>query len=125
MLNYVYYKLYQAALKSSIKEISHIAAACWLGGLICLNVIVINALLTKTISFHWFFKNYKTAGWVALIVIMLLILFFTKEKRSAIIEKYSKESNTQRIRGNIIISIYIALSIILIYVVAFYKPGKL
>ncbi len=125
MFEYLYYKLYQAALKSSLKDIPHIAAACWLSCLLSLNIFLINAILAKTISLHWFFKDYRTGGWFALILIILLILFFTKERRSAIIEKYSKEGNTQRIRGNVIVSVYVALSLILTFVVAFYKPGKL
>ena len=125
MFGYLYYKLYQAALKSSLKDIPHIAAACWLGTLLSLNIFFVNAFLAKTISLYWFFKNYRTGGGFVLIVIPLLMLFFRREKRSSIIEKYSKENNKQRIRGNIVIAIYASLSLILIFVVAFYKAGKL
>lgn len=124
MFEYLYYKLYQAALKSSLNDIPNIAAACWLSALLSLNLFLIDALLAKTTSFPWLFKNYKVGGWFAFMLIILLVLFFSKKRRTVIIDKYSGENNTQRIRGNIAVAIYVALSLILTFVVAFYRPGK-
>ncbi|MFM9911625.1 MAG: hypothetical protein ACKVOW_20055 [Chitinophagaceae bacterium] len=124
MFEYLYYKLYQAASKSSLKDIPHIAVACWLATLLSLNFFLINAILAKTTSFPWFFKNYRTGGWFCFIVIILLVLYFSQKRRLAIIEKYSKEINTKRIKGNIVVTVYVLLSLILTFVAAFYRPGK-
>jgi hypothetical protein len=42
-----------------------------------------------------------------------------------VLEKYSHESNRQRIRGNAVVITYAILSFLLIFAVAFYKPGYL
>ena len=79
MVDYLYYKLYKVALKSSLKEIPQILTVSWLGALLGLNILMLNALLAKTLSVHWFFKNHRTAGWFALILIIMLLLYFSKD----------------------------------------------
>ena len=41
MFNYLYYKLYEATLKGSLRDIPHLMTPVFLGGLIGLNVLVI------------------------------------------------------------------------------------
>lgn len=124
MVHYLYYKLYQAALKSSLKDIPQVAAAAWLAALLGVNFFVINAFLAKTTTFPFLFSNPKQGGLFVALLIALVVLYFKKAKRTSVLEKYSLESNEQRRRGNIFTTIYIVLSFLLIFAVAFYKPGK-
>ena len=80
MLNYLYYKLYQAALKSSVKDIPNIAAGASFGALIAANTLVINGFLSKTISLPFLFTNPKQAAWLTGILIAIIILYFRKDK---------------------------------------------
>lgn len=125
MVNYLYYKLYQASLKSSLKDIPHVAAGAWLGGLLGVNFFVINALLSKTIKLPFLFSSPKQGSLFVALLIALVVLYFRKDKRTTILERYSSESNEQRKKGNAFVAIYIAFSFLLIFAVAFYKPGKL
>lgn len=52
-------------------------------------------------------------------------IYYNKNRTDALIEKYIKESNSKRIKGNIIVSIYVAISFLSIFAVAFFRPGKL
>ncbi|RYE53091.1 MAG: hypothetical protein EOP48_15110 [Sphingobacteriales bacterium] len=125
IVHYLYYKLYQAALKSSFKDIPHIAADAWLGGLFAVNIILINAMLAKTIELPFLFSSPKKGGIFCALLIASAVVYFRKEKRTTILEKYALESNERKKRGNTIVAIYVALSFLLIFAVAFYKPGKL
>jgi hypothetical protein len=125
MFNYLYYKLFQAALKSSLKSIPNIAASAWFGGLIGINIMVINAFLAKIHIGHFLFTNPKLGGLLVAILIALPIMYYSKNKRESIIEKYSQESEKERKKGNAIVAAYVALSFLLIFAVPFFRPGKL
>ena len=125
MFKYLYYKLYQAALKSSLKDIPQIAAAAWFGALIGANIFVINGFLAKTIALPFLFSNPKLAGLFAALLIALVMIYFRAEKRTIIIEGYSQENEKTRKRGNAITAVYVGMSFLLIFVVAFFKSGKL
>lgn len=124
MFNYLYYKLYQAALMSSLKSIPNIAAAAWFGGLIGINIIIINAFLAKINIGHFLFKNAKLGGLIIALLIAIILLYYRKEKRELIIENYSQESDKERKNGNAIVAIYVGVSFLLIFAVAFFRPGK-
>jgi hypothetical protein len=70
MFDYIYYKLYRAALKSSLRDIAHFAAQVWFGGLISANLFVINGFLNKTVALPFLFANPKQAGWLAALFIV-------------------------------------------------------
>jgi hypothetical protein len=124
MLNYLYYKLYRAALKSSVKDLPGIAAGAWFGALIAANTLVISGFLSKTTSLPFLFANPKQGAWLTGILIGLVILCYRKDKRESILEKYSQESNKDRRKGNAIVAVYVLLSFLSIFVVAFFRPGK-
>lgn len=125
MVNYLYYKLYQASLRSSLGNIPGFLASVFLGGVISVNIIVISAFLAKIELLPFLFSNKQQGGGFTLILIVLTMIYYGKKRIRAIIKKYSQESNKQRIQGNIIVSIYIAISFLLIFAVAFFKSGKL
>lgn len=124
-MDYLYYKLYQAVLKGSLRDIPRIAAPVFLGGLVSVNLLVINALLAKFDIVPFFFTNKKYAGVLAAILIFTAFIYYRDLKSKHVLEKYSQESNSQRIKGNIIIAMYVAISFLSIFAVAFFRPGKL
>jgi multisubunit Na+/H+ antiporter MnhB subunit len=125
MFSYLYYKLYQAALKSSVKDIPNIAAGAWFGGLIAANLLVLYLFLVKINILPYLFRNSKQGGWFFALFIVLAMLYYGKDKRESILEKYSQESNKERKNGNAIVAVYVSLSFLLIFAVAFFRQGKL
>ena len=125
MMHYLYYKLYQATLKGSLSDVAHYAAPTYFGALLCLNFMILNALLSKLDIIPYLFPSTKFIGLLGLLSIVISYLYFDKTRRDRINEKYLQESNANRIKGNIIVAVYVALSFLSIFVVAFYKPGKL
>lgn len=124
MIDYLYYKMYRAALKSSVKDSPHFFASCQLAGLIAINVLVLNAFLAKIGVVHFLFSS-TGGGFFAALLIVGVMIYYNKDRREYILEKYSQENNRQRLRGNAIVITYAIVSFLLIYAVAFYKPGKL
>jgi len=125
ILDYIYYKLYQASLKSSLKDIPEFLAIIYLGGLLCVNLLILNAFLAKINIGHFIFSNSKLAAGLCILIIVLLGFYYRKEKRETVLKRYISETNKQRIRGNVIVSIYVLLSFVLIFVVAFWRVGVL
>jgi hypothetical protein len=126
MFNYLYYKLYRAAKHSSLHSTAEFTATIFLGGLIGANILVIGAFFVKMDMLNIFFRNKFQAGACSFLCIVIASVYYLSNKRyKPIIKKYSQESNRARVRGNIIVSVYVALSFLLIFAVAFFKPGKL
>lgn len=125
MLNYLYYKLYQFALRSQLWDISEFAAPVFIGGLISVNILVLNGFLANIHVLPFLFSKGKPVSAFVIMLIIFSMIYFRKKRRVAILEKYAQESNKARIRGNIIVGIYVAISFLSIYAVAFFKPDKL
>lgn len=125
MLNYLYYKLFQASLKSSLKDIPEFMTSISFGGLISVNILVVNALLSKLDIFPFLFSGKIQVGIFVLVTILFPIIFYNKKRFKTVQKKYSQENNKERIKGNIIVAIYVAISFLSIFAVAFFKPGKL
>ena len=125
MFNYLYYKLYQASLKSSLRDVPQVLAPIFFGGLISANVLVVSGFLAKIDALPFLFSKNTQGGGFALILIFLAMLYFKKPRVARILEKYSRETEKERITGNIIVSVYVGLSFLLIFAVAFFRPGKL
>jgi len=123
VIDYVYYKFFQAALKSSVKDIPHIAASAWLGGIIAANIFVVVGFLAKVTEKPLIFSSPQQGGWMAAVLIVIALVYYGKGRRYKTLEKYSSETNKQRIKGNVIVSVYVGLSFLLIFAVAFYRPG--
>lgn len=123
MFHYLYYKLYQASLKSSLNDMPMFMTAVSFGGLIALNIFVIVGFLAK-LDLLPFYTNKHQAGLSVVACIILTTFYFNKKRIELILKKYSQESNRKRIKGNIIVSLYVAISFLSIFAVAFFKPGK-
>jgi hypothetical protein len=125
MFDYLYYKLYKASLKSSLGDIPEFLSSVFLGGLISANILVISAFLDKINVFPFIFSSSKGAGLFYLILIILMMFIYKEKRRKAILKKYSQETNKERIKGNVIVITYVIISFLLIFGVAFFRPGKL
>ena len=125
MIHYLYYKLYRASLKSSFRDIPHVFTAALLGGLVSVNLIVVNGLLAKVASLPFLFSRPAQGGWLTAVLVGLVLFYYSKSRRELVFEKYSQENESDRKKGNAIVAIYVTLSFLLIFAIAFYKPGKL
>ena len=125
MFNYLYYKLYQVVLKGSLKDIPQLIAPVFMGGLIGLNLIVIIAFLAKINWIPFLFATPAQGSYLIAFLIILIYFYFGKEKREKVIGKYEVEANAQRTKGNFYVAIYVGVSILSIFAVAFFKPGYL
>lgn len=125
MFNYLYYKLYQASLKSSLSDIPEFLTPMFLGGLISANTLVLSALLAKLNVLPFLFANRTQGGIFAFVLIVITMFFYRKARYQPILKKYSNESEKERIRGNIMVAIYVAISFLSIFAIAFFRLGKL
>lgn len=126
MMNYFFYKMYKAFLKSSIKDIAIYAAAVFMGALLGVNVLVVSAFLAKSDIATFLFSSSFQAGMFSFLLIGVAVFYYSfKDKYKHVIERYSNESNSQRIWGNILITLYIMGSFASIFAVGLYKPGYL
>jgi hypothetical protein len=125
MFDYLYYKLYRASLLSSLRDIPHILAPVYFGGLVSVNILVIYLFLVKIDALPFLFTDTKQGGMLTALMIVLAMLYYRKAKRTTLIDKYSLESNKERKRGNAIVAAYVVISFLLIFAVAFFEPGKL
>jgi len=124
MFRYLYYKLYQASLKSSLNDMPKFMTAISFGGLIAVNIFVIIGFLAK-LDLMPFYTNKHQAGLSVVICIILTALYFNNSRVESILKKYSQESNRERIKGNIIVSIYVTFSFLSIFAVGLFKSGKI
>lgn len=119
MLNYLYYKLYQASLKSSLRSIPEFLAPVFLGGLISANILVISAFFAKLDVLPFLFANSKQGGIFSFLLIILSVVYYREERYKVILKKYSKESEKERVKGNVIVALYVTISFVSIFAVAF------
>ena len=125
MINYLYYKLYKSYSKKNLGSIPEFLSAGVLTCLLFLNIFTINAFLAK-INFIPFLISSAVQGGMYIIIFLLIILYiFRKNKRDNVLKIYSQESKRESIRGNIFVIIYVVLTILMVYVVAFFRPGYL
>jgi len=125
MFDYFYFKLYKATLKTSLYDIPRFAACVYLGGLIGTNLLLVYLFLVKIDILPYIFTDKNQGGILFFFIILLCVVVYNKKKHQLILDKYSKESNDKRIRGNVIVFTYIIISFLMIFAVAFYKSGKL
>lgn len=126
MFDYLYYKIYQAVLKGSLRDIPRFATSVYCAGLISVNLLVINAFLAKIDIIPFLFPN-KMAVTVLVVILIIgaLIYYYWGGKSNDILKKYSQESKPERIRGNVIVWVYVILSFLLIFAIGLFRPGKL
>jgi hypothetical protein len=116
--------LYQATLKGSLNDIAEYTSSIYFGALISLNIFVIVGFLGKLELMSFPFSNKYEVGILMVICILFSLIYFLYKKRYKIIaEKYLKEDRKKRVRGNIIVSVYVVISFLAIFAVAFFRPN--
>lgn len=121
MFHYLYYKLYKASRVGSLKDIAEFAAAIYFGGLIGINFLVFSIILIKIeIVPNLFQRNNFGRLYILIFIILSCVYFLYKKRFNGIIKKYSDETNKERIKGNTIVAIYVAVSFLSIFAVAFF-----
>jgi hypothetical protein len=108
-LDYLWYKIYKLSFYTEGKA----TRTTSMGAVLFANLITVIMLIYGDISFF-------------LIVFALVLSFFLTypyekyKKQAKIIRQYYNESKKSRIRGNIIVTIYIISSFVIVYLVAIY-----
>ena len=125
MFHYLYYKLYQASLKSSLRDIPEFMTAVSFGTLLSLNFITLCMLFAKLDIIPFLFANQTQGGIFAFINIILTMLYYRKKKSQSIIDSYSQEDRTERINGSVMVALYVAISVLLMFIVPLFRPGEL
>jgi hypothetical protein len=126
ILDYLYYKIYRANLIGSAKDIAEFVSPLYFSALIFINLFVLGVFLRKTDLLPIFLQSKKqVVVFMICLFVVFNFLFLYRGRYRRIISKFEKESEQQRKRGNLIVWMYIIISFILIFVVSFYKPGKL
>lgn len=123
--DYLFYKFYRAHLRGW-GDIAHVGAVISVGIAISINILVIGAFLRKIDLLPTFFANKRQVIIFTLCLFATSFIFFmAKGRYKNIIAKYEHESEYNRKKGNLIVLLYVIISFLLIFVVAFYKPGKI
>jgi hypothetical protein len=126
IFDYLYYKFYRATLIGSLKDIAEFAASLYLAGLIGANLLVLGAFLRKINLLPFFFQSKKQViVFMICLFAISLTLFLYKKRYKEIINKYEQENEQERKKGNLFVWLYVIISFLLIFILAFYKPGKL
>jgi len=126
VVDYLFFKLYLASKKSSLNEIPEWLASIILAMILGVNIIVISALLAKLEVFPFLFSSSFQVAVFMFIDIALILLFFLRKKRyERVIGRFIDESKNQQLRGNIFVIGYIVFTFLSIFLIAFFKPGKL
>jgi hypothetical protein len=125
MIHYVFYKLYRANLVGSLKDIAPFAAVCHLACLATLNLLSLYFFLRKLdLMPEVFSLKGLGAGAMVFSICGFFLYFYSGKKYKQIIATYSKESEGERKSGNTYVWIYLVFTILLVFLVAFFRPGK-
>lgn len=126
VFDYLYYKLYRATLFGSLKDIAAFATTCYFSLLLFLNLFVVGAFLRKVDLLPFFPKGkVQVAIFICLLIALNYFLFVHSGRYKQIIKHHEQETESNRKTGNLIVWLYVLVSVALIFIVAFYKPGKL
>jgi hypothetical protein len=124
MLHYLFYKFYRAAERTSLYDIAAFAASAWLAGSISINLLTLDAMLSKLDIWKSVLGNeYRMIFFMLFTVSSFSLYFFYRKKYKQIVNHYSKESEIERKKGNLFAWAYLILTILMIFVVGLFKPG--
>lgn len=123
MISYLYYRFYRFWLKSSIAEGATIMASLSLGVLLSINILSVWTLLV-TCDLVFLPSKYEFIILMCGVICFLFLYFFTKKRYKKVIDNFKEESNSNRIAGNIILTIYIIFTFLFLVFIAFYNGGN-
>jgi hypothetical protein len=126
VFDYLFYKLYRATLLGSLKDIAVFAATCYFSLLIFLNIFVVGAFLRKIDVIPVFlYGKVQLAILICIVIAINYFIFVHSGRYKQIIMDYEQEVESRRKKGNLIVWLYVLGSFLMIFAVAFYKPGQL
>lgn len=108
VLDFLYYRLYRAFLKTSAKDVSEYVTCLWLTLLFLFNAIVICKKLGFMIPnpAKYAYPKVYALFLCAPLILILYFIFVYKKRYLYLIERYKDETKQQRIRGNLILIAY-------------------
>jgi hypothetical protein len=123
IFNYLWYNLYRAERKSSLKNIPYFLSGGILGCLISLNLMTINGLLAKLDLVPDIYSSLKTTVIIHGLTIILVMLYYRGNRAKKIIVKYDNWEKKERRKGTWLTIMFIMLSFIFMFIMVNYKPG--
>lgn len=125
VFDYLFYKLFRAAERSSVPEGAGAIANFTLSLLIYLNIFSIWGFLRKieVMELNLFPNKIIVAIEATVIFIMFALYFFVNGRYRRILETFKKESPAKRVRGNIIVITYVVITFLIILILPQFKPG--
>ncbi|NSL85438.1 hypothetical protein ECE50_001255 [Chitinophaga sp. Mgbs1] len=117
MIDYLYYKMYRAFLLSYLRDIPHTSARIYLPGLLYVNVLILNALLSRLHVLPFIFYNTGIAVSVCLLLITFSFAYFSDDKSLSVVERYEDETDEQRVNGNKRVISYVILTLLSVLVI--------
>lgn len=125
IIKYLWYKLYRASLKSSLKEIPILFSGALFSLILHINIFTLSLLLSKMDVMPFIYKDKIYAIVGSIILLILTWIYFSGNRAKSIIDSFSIETDKQRVRGNIFVILYVSISITLFFLIIFYRPGYL
>lgn len=125
IFDYLYFKIYQAVLRSSLKDVAAYIVPLYMGGLLAVNILVLSAFLSKNDIAPFLFKSKVIAGIFVVVIMASLLLIYNTSRRDLIVKRFENEGKANKVRGNAIVICYVFLSFFSIFFIAFFKPGKI
>jgi len=117
---------YKGLLKTDHSEFSRLYASAVYGLLVTLNAIVVFTFLSKLDLVSFPFKTKYSPLSLQFIVTIIIFIYFSKSRINSLLVEFSNEKFLKKRRSyNYIFVIYLVLSIVLVFVGPFYKPGYL
>src|ERR1035437_4130587 len=122
---YIYYRIWDMHSRGEERSFAAYLAVITISILLWLNLFSFIGLLRKIDLIPVFFNK---AGSIALMVLIIIgdyFLFKYKKKYEKIIQMFKDESKNDRLKGALLVLLYVLLSVIVFVLVALYKPGKI
>lgn len=121
-IEYLFYRFYKGQVKGW-GEMAHFGALVTTSAVIFLNLLVILMFVKKYTDSSISLLNRKEHAILLFIVVVGFNYFFLlyKNRHKEIIRKYQSESKFSRAKGILLTLTYLLVSVLLVYVVAFYK----
>jgi len=126
IFDYFFFKFYNGILKSSL-DFPRFGASLTFGLLVNVNIFEINMVLAKLDIFPFIYPDNKPILYMSTpIIAAVIFLLYNKNRIEAIKSKFSKdEFKPMKRKLNFAFVLYLVLSILAVYIIAWWKPGYL
>ena len=127
IFDYFFFKFYQGILKSSVPELPRFGASLVFGLLINLSVFEISMVLAKLDILPFIYPDNKTIQYLSTpFVVAIVFLIYNNSRIDAIKLKFAEdEFKPMKRKLNIAFTLWIVLTILVIFIIPWWKPGYL